>query len=81
MEEKINKASAPKAENEGVYHLQLKKGDVPSYVILPGAPERTLKIAKNWDNVKEVASYGGDISHFVPQQMIERIYAKYGIQC
>ncbi len=31
--------------------------------------------------VKEVASYGGDISHFVPQQMIERIYAKYGIQC
>ena len=57
MEEKINKASAPKAENEGVYHLQLKKGDVPSYVILPGAPERTLKIAKNWENVKEVASY------------------------
>ena len=38
MEEKINKASAPKAENKGVYHLQLKKGDVPSYVILPGAP-------------------------------------------
>jgi len=57
MEEKINKASAPKAENEGVYHLQLKKGDVPPYVILPGAPERTLKIAKNWDHVKEVASY------------------------
>lgn len=57
MEVKINKASAPKAENEGVYHLQLKKGDVPGYVILPGAPERTLKIAKNWKNVKEAASY------------------------
>lgn len=27
--------------------------------------------------VKEVASYGGDISHFVPKQLIERIYAKY----
>ena len=27
--------------------------------------------------VKEVASYGGDISHFVPEQLIERIYAKY----
>lgn len=57
MEKAINRASAPKAENEGVYHLQLKKGDVPGYVILPGAPERTLKIAKAWENVKEVASY------------------------
>lgn len=27
--------------------------------------------------VKEVASYGGDISHFVPQQLIDRIYDKY----
>lgn len=27
--------------------------------------------------VKEFASYGGDISHFVPQGMIERIYNKY----
>lgn len=57
MSENVNKASAPKAENEGVYHLQLKQGDVPQYVILPGSPERTLKIAKNWENVKEVASY------------------------
>lgn len=30
--------------------------------------------------VKEVASYGGDISRFVPQQLIARIYAKYGIE-
>lgn len=30
--------------------------------------------------VKEVASYGGDISRFVPQQIIARIYAKYGIE-
>ncbi len=27
--------------------------------------------------VKEVASYGGDISHFVPEQLMERIYEKY----
>lgn len=27
--------------------------------------------------VKEVASYGGDISHFVPEQLIGRIYEKY----
>ena len=27
--------------------------------------------------VKEVASYGGDISHFVPEGLIGKIYAKY----
>ena len=27
--------------------------------------------------VIEVASYGGDISHFVPEQLIDRIYAKF----
>jgi len=53
--EKINKASAPKAENEGVYHLQLRTGDVPGYVILPGAPERCTKIANNWEDAKELA--------------------------
>lgn len=56
-EQQVNKASAPTSENSGVYHLQLKKGDVPGYVILPGAPERTLKIAKDWEQVEEVASY------------------------
>lgn len=55
--EKVNRAVAPQAENEGVYHLQLKPGDVPPYVILPGAPERTLIIAKDWADVREVASY------------------------
>ncbi len=30
--------------------------------------------------VKEFASYGGDISHFVPEKFIDRIYAKYGIE-
>lgn len=29
--------------------------------------------------VKEFASYGGDISHFVPERFIDRIYEKYGI--
>lgn len=29
--------------------------------------------------VKEVASYGGDISHFVPERLIGRIYAKYPV--
>lgn len=29
--------------------------------------------------VKEIASYGGDISKFVPPEFIDRIYAKYNI--
>jgi len=29
--------------------------------------------------VKEFASYGGDISKFVPEQFIDRIYAKYNV--
>jgi len=53
----INKASAPKAENTGVYHLRLKKGDVPGYVLMPGAPERCPLIAGHWDSSREVASY------------------------
>lgn len=30
--------------------------------------------------VKEFASYGGDISQFVPEQFIDRIYEKYNIK-
>jgi len=29
--------------------------------------------------VKEIASYGGDISNFVPEQIVNRIYTKYNI--
>ncbi|MGN0481967.1 MAG: pantetheine-phosphate adenylyltransferase [Lachnospiraceae bacterium] len=30
--------------------------------------------------VKEFAAYGGDISHFVPEPLIDRIYEKYHIK-
>ena len=29
--------------------------------------------------VKEIASYGGDISKFVPEEIIDRIYEKYNV--
>ena len=29
--------------------------------------------------VKEIASYGGDISKFVPNELMERIYTKYSV--
>lgn len=30
------------------YHLQIRRGDVGRYVILPGDPKRCEKIAKYW---------------------------------
>ncbi|MFQ9714777.1 MAG: pantetheine-phosphate adenylyltransferase, partial [Lachnospira eligens] len=29
--------------------------------------------------VKEMAMYGGDIKKFVPEEIIDRVYEKYGI--
>ena len=37
------------------YHLQIRKGDVGRYVILPGDPKRCEKIAKFFDDAKLVA--------------------------
>ncbi|MFS0974043.1 nucleoside phosphorylase [Enterococcus avium] len=52
-----NKASKPLSDDERNYHIRLKKGDIPNYVLLPGAPERTTKIAEHWTDVEEVAFY------------------------
>ena len=57
MNENVKKATAPTDDEGKVYHLRLAQGDVPQYMILPGAPERTTIIAKYWDDVKEIASY------------------------
>ena len=38
------------AEEGMQYHLQIRKGDVGTYVILPGDPKRCEKIAKYFDN-------------------------------
>ena len=50
-------AKAPTSADNTVYHLRLKEGDVPGYLLLPGAPERTMVIAENWQDVCEKASY------------------------
>ena len=44
------------SENEGKqYHIQVGKGDVGKYVILPGDPKRCAKIAQYFDNAQLVA--------------------------
>jgi len=57
MSQIFKNATAPTDDDGKVYHLRLGKGDVPQYMILPGAPERTTIIAQNWDDVQEVAQY------------------------
>ena len=37
------------------YHLQIRKGDVGRYVLLPGDPKRCAKIAEHFDDAKLVA--------------------------
>jgi uridine phosphorylase len=39
-----------------MYHIQMKKGDVGRYVLLPGDPGRTDLIAQSFDNPRLVAS-------------------------
>ena len=43
------------AEEGYEYHVQLKKGDVGKYVILPGDPKRCAKIAAFFDDARLVA--------------------------
>ena len=44
------------SEQEGKqYHIQVGKGDVGKYVILPGDPKRCAKIAEYFDEAKLIA--------------------------
>jgi uridine phosphorylase len=49
--------SAEKPEGaEGLqYHIACKPGDLERYVLLPGDPERVLKIMALWDKGTEIA--------------------------
>ena len=44
-----------KTEGDKQFHINLKKGDVGEYVILPGDPKRCEKIAKYFDDAKLIA--------------------------
>ena len=50
--------SAEKPEVQGMqYHIRLKPGDIPDYVLMPGDPKRVEKIAKLWDSHEFMADY------------------------
>jgi len=47
-------AKAPKV-GKLQYHIRCQPGDVAPYLLIPGDPDRVLKIAKSWDSSKEIA--------------------------
>lgn len=67
------KSEAPLFEGKQ-YHIQCKKGDVSSYVLLPGDPNRVLKIASLWDDYTEVA-------HHREYRSVTGIYKRRSISC
>jgi uridine phosphorylase len=46
----------PETDDEILYHLSAKRGQIGSYVFLPGDPDRVPKIAELWDSAHEVSS-------------------------
>lgn len=50
-------ASVPVDESGKQYHLNVRKGDVPRYVLLPGDPGRVPLIASFWDESKLLSTH------------------------
>ncbi|OYT61045.1 MAG: uridine phosphorylase [Desulfurococcales archaeon ex4484_217_1] len=57
FKEKIVSAAVPQTEKGKQYHIHCKPGDVAPYVLLPGDPGRVYRIAKYWDEKREVAKH------------------------
>jgi len=49
----VDKSAKTKGQTQ--YHIKVKPGEVGKYVLLPGDPDRVLRIAKYLDNAEEVA--------------------------
>ncbi len=46
---KYRGADRPVSKDLKPYHITIKPGVIPRYVLLPGSPERVLKISEKWD--------------------------------
>jgi len=57
MSQKLVSAVSPESSEGVQYHISAKKGEVGSYVFLPGDPDRVPKIAEFWDSAHEVSSH------------------------
>ncbi|MEM4483396.1 MAG: uridine phosphorylase [Candidatus Methanomethylicia archaeon] len=57
MGSKIISAIHPHTPEGVQYHIRCKPGDIAPYVLLPGDPDRVPRIAKYWDEAREVARH------------------------
>lgn len=55
MENAISLDKSKKTVGQPQYHVQVRPGDVGKYVLLPGDPDRVLRIAKHLEDAKEIA--------------------------
>ena len=68
-------------EEQIMYHTHLKKGDVGRYVIVPGDPFRTDRIAKCLDDAKLIAELSaglGEAMVGINEQEIALLMAERG---
>jgi len=57
VREKHVSAIRPETGGGAQYHISAKRGQIGSYVLLPGDPDRVPKIAKLWDSAREVSAH------------------------
>ncbi len=57
MGEKLKAASIPEDETGRQYHISVRPGEIPRYVLLPGDPGRVPKIAKYWDSARQLSEH------------------------
>ncbi len=56
MNETMN-AKRPVSSEGHQYHIDMKSGDMPRYVLLPGDPDRIPKIGDTWDDYRVLARH------------------------
>jgi len=61
------------------YHIRLKPGDVPRYVLLPGDPGRVPVIASYWDESRKVSEHRGYVCYVGKYRGVELAAMSTGI--
>lgn len=63
MKDKRVSAQRPETPDRAQYHLEVKRGEVAETVIIPGDPQRVIKISNEWDECTEVAVHRQFVTH------------------
>jgi uridine phosphorylase len=81
IEKTKRRVEMPHHNEELQYHIQMKKGDVGRYVFLPGDPGRCEKIAKYFDDPKQIA-YNREYNTYTGTLLGEKVsVVSTGIGC